>query len=309
MAEFSPFMDHSLVMKREESTLSDGGGQRSLVGCSSWGRRESNTTGPPEEVLPGIRLDQGVRRVRVYGKSPGLSAGEERRPASACGFAMGGSAQGEPCGLKPDPFILSSPPDKTGYHLELSFNEVPKNAASHLSVRGATGRWTHCTDEEGTRWGFPGGSVVKYPPASTGDAGNESLIPGRRAWQPAPVFLSGESHGRRGLVGYSPWCCKESDTTEGLSTAHELRRMSSTQAKSRSTVASEGFISTLVGQVHVSARLVHLGSQPSPGPFSICSSRFIPLSVRGMLVSSTGLGRWVVSDHILSPKPGTEQAL
>ena len=29
-----------------------------------------------------------------------------------------------------------------------------------------------------------------------------------------PVFLSGEFHGQRSLVGYSPWGCKESDTTE-----------------------------------------------------------------------------------------------
>ena len=28
------------------------------------------------------------------------------------------------------------------------------------------------------------------------------------------VFLPGESHGRRGLVSYSPWSHKESDTTE-----------------------------------------------------------------------------------------------
>ena len=36
----------------------------------------------------------------------------------------------------------------------------------------------------------------------------------RRAWQPIPVFLSGESHGQRNLVGYSPWSRKESDMTE-----------------------------------------------------------------------------------------------
>ena len=35
-------------------------------------------------------------------------------------------------------------------------------------------------------------------------------------WQPTPVFLPGESHGRRSLVGYSPWGCKESDMTEPL---------------------------------------------------------------------------------------------
>ena len=37
-----------------------------------------------------------------------------------------------------------------------------------------------------------------------------------RHWQPTPVFLPGESHGRRSLVGYSPWGRKELDTTERL---------------------------------------------------------------------------------------------
>ena len=33
-------------------------------------------------------------------------------------------------------------------------------------------------------------------------------------WQPTPVFLPGESHGWRSLVGCSPWGHTESDTTE-----------------------------------------------------------------------------------------------
>ena len=41
-------------------------------------------------------------------------------------------------------------------------------------------------------------------------------IPWRREWQPSPIFLPGEFHGQRSLVGYSPWSCKESDTTELL---------------------------------------------------------------------------------------------
>ena len=41
-------------------------------------------------------------------------------------------------------------------------------------------------------------------------------IPWRRTRQPTPVFLPGESHGGRSLVGFSPWGCKESDTTERL---------------------------------------------------------------------------------------------
>ena len=36
----------------------------------------------------------------------------------------------------------------------------------------------------------------------------------RRKWQPTPVFLPGESLGRRSLVGCSPWGRTESDTTE-----------------------------------------------------------------------------------------------
>ena len=44
-------------------------------------------------------------------------------------------------------------------------------------------------------------------------------IPWRKEWQPTPVFLPGESHGQKSLVGYSSWSCKELDTTEGLSTS------------------------------------------------------------------------------------------
>ena len=39
-------------------------------------------------------------------------------------------------------------------------------------------------------------------------------IPWRRVGQPTPLFLPGKFHGQRSLVGYSPWDCKESDTTE-----------------------------------------------------------------------------------------------
>ena len=45
-------------------------------------------------------------------------------------------------------------------------------------------------------------------------------IPWRREWLPTPVFLPGEFHGQRSLVGYSPWCFKESDKTERLTHTH-----------------------------------------------------------------------------------------
>ena len=68
--------------------------------------------------------------------------------------------------------------------------------------------------------GFPGGISGKEPvyqrrrlkrPAFDPYVGK---IPWRRAWQPTPVFLPGESHGQRCLAGYSPWGRKELDTTE-----------------------------------------------------------------------------------------------
>ena len=38
----------------------------------------------------------------------------------------------------------------------------------------------------------------------------------RRQWHPTPVLLPGKSHGRKSLVGCSPWGRKELDTTERL---------------------------------------------------------------------------------------------
>ena len=44
----------------------------------------------------------------------------------------------------------------------------------------------------------------------------DGKISWKRKWQPTPVFLPGKSHGQRSMVDYSPWCHKESDTTERL---------------------------------------------------------------------------------------------
>ena len=64
--------------------------------------------------------------------------------------------------------------------------------------------------------------VVQNPPASAGDVKRHGFEPWvgqiswRGRWQATPVFLPGESHGRRSLMGYSPWGCKESDMTEHM---------------------------------------------------------------------------------------------
>ena len=64
------------------------------------------------------------------------------------------------------------------------------------------------------------GSDGKESACSAGDLDSilgVGKIPWRREWQPTLVFLPGEFHGQRSLVGYSPWGCKESDMTERLS--------------------------------------------------------------------------------------------
>ena len=59
--------------------------------------------------------------------------------------------------------------------------------------------------------GFPGGPRGKEPTCKCKRYKRRGLnlwirnIPWRKAWQPAPVFLPGESHGQRSLAGYSPW--------------------------------------------------------------------------------------------------------
>ena len=56
---------------------------------------------------------------------------------------------------------------------------------------------------------FPGGASGKEPACQSrrheipGSDPWVGKIPWRRAWQPTPVFLPGESHGQRSLVGYS----------------------------------------------------------------------------------------------------------
>ena len=61
--------------------------------------------------------------------------------------------------------------------------------------------------------------VVKNPTANAGDKRDAALIPGRRESQLTPVFLPGESHGQRSLVGYNPWGSESQTWLKQLSTA------------------------------------------------------------------------------------------
>ena len=74
---------------------------------------------------------------------------------------------------------------------------------------------------------FPGGSDDKNRLAmqetQVQSLGQEDPL--EKGMATHPVFLPGESHGQRNLVGYSPWGDKESGTTERLTLSLSLGQM------------------------------------------------------------------------------------
>ena len=68
--------------------------------------------------------------------------------------------------------------------------------------------------------GFPGGASGKEPACQRRRFKRHGFdpwvgkIPWRRAWPFTPVFLPGESHGQKSLVGYSPEGHTVSDMAE-----------------------------------------------------------------------------------------------
>ena len=116
-------------------------------------------------------------------------------PELACHGLNGVEGQGKGTGLLPG-------------HRQPSLS---RSWASHLLV--LMGSFASVCTSANWVWGFfSHSSVVKNPPANSGDVGS---IPGLgkspgggRAWQPTPVFLPGKPHGQRSPVGYSPWSPK-----------------------------------------------------------------------------------------------------
>ena len=68
--------------------------------------------------------------------------------------------------------------------------------------------------------GFPGGAVLKSPPANARRHQTHRFNPwvGKVSWSmkrhPTPVSLPEKFNGQRSLAGYSPWGCQEWDTTQ-----------------------------------------------------------------------------------------------
>ena len=97
---------------------------------------------------------------------------------------------------------------------------LPSTGSHRVDTTAATsqqrGTWEpHCTLGPSVS---PGATVVENPPANARDTearvrslGREEPLEEEMAT--TPVFLPGESHGQRSLVGHSPWVRGELDTT------------------------------------------------------------------------------------------------
>ena len=127
-------------------------------------------------------------------------------------------------------------------------------------------------------------------------------IPWTKEWQPTPVFLPGEFHGQRSLVGYSPQGHKESDMTERLTRhnfqvkplyllSHSCRKTDSWQPHGRGPPSCQcvaglhkDYDSILMGKIK---SLVNNQTPPSLLSEQLCQR----------LVSNYGLTQLVCWDH------------
>ena len=112
-----------------------------------------------------------------------------------------------------------------------------------------------------------------------------------RQWQSTPVLLPGKSHGRRSLVGCSPWGHEESDMTERLHFHFSLSRIGEGNGNPLQCSCLENprdgraWWAAVYGVAQSRIRLKRLSSSSSMnGQFSV-SHQQVPLS--GMYLKST----------------------
>ena len=81
--------------------------------------------------------------------------------------------------------------------------------------------WTQEKFLSFSRTGFPNGSSGKESACNAGDS-KDRFTPWKRKWQTTPVFLPGESHRQRSLVGYSFWEVAKSLTVLSMHASPDL---------------------------------------------------------------------------------------
>ena len=73
---------------------------------------------------------------------------------------------------------------------------------------------------------FPGGSDGKVSAHNAGDLGSipgSGRLTGERNGNLLQYSCLENPHGQKSLAGYSPWCCKESDTNKRLTLTEVIK--------------------------------------------------------------------------------------
>ena len=122
---------------------------------------------------------------------------------------------------------LSHPYMTTGKTIALTIRAFVSKVMSLLFntlSRFVTGDGTllQCSRLENPMDGGAWWAAVHEVAKSRAQLSNFTFMHWRRKWQPTPVFLPGESQGRRSLVGCRPWGRTESDATERLSSSRSI---------------------------------------------------------------------------------------
>ena len=210
-------------------------GQRSLVGCSPWGRKVSDRTERIHFPFSLSCIGEG------NGNPLQCSCLKNPRDGGAWWAAIHGVAQSwtrlkqlsssSNCCLSLPPSTIHSM-----FHLSsarLCFFATLGNTKLHswrvyescLDLVVVSFHWTQSKGmvivrEAHLSSGFPGGSDGKESTCNAGDLGlipGLGRSPGEANGNPLQYSCLENVHGQRSLVGCSPWGCKESDTTECLS--------------------------------------------------------------------------------------------
>ena len=121
---------------------------------------------------------------------------------------------------------------------------------------------------------------------------------------PTPVFLPGESHGQKSLVGYSPWGHEESDTTEQLNLRrHQLQN--EYFLNERHCSSSQAFLPSVSGFCHRNPAHLH---RPGWAPLTHVQVLLCKLAPQEKKTQKSSMPQkisvilWLVSMHLLLKK-------
>ena len=156
----------------------------------------------------------------------------------------------------------------------------------------------------------PGGSDDKESACNVGDLGSipgSGRFPGGGHGNPLQYSCLENSHGQRSLGGYSPWSCKESDTTEQLSSSSSSMYAESVMPSKHLTLSHPLLLSLSLSQHQGLFQCVCSSHQVAKGIGASISASVLPMNIEGWfplgltsLISpfSTGLPR-VISLQLL----------